>query len=322
MGIHPIEIISPGLPAMSDLVCYNEFMRTKALFEANMHIAEAGRAVFAAELVTIRSHQPALLKDADVTAVHETRKAIRRTFAAFKLFAPYFGPGTLKVYRRGLKKFMRRLGRCRDVAVFLNKLASYAQVHGAIPELADYWQNQKAIHDRKLRHYLSEPKREQFLDAYEEFTETPGCGPRRQRTHLVPYKVKHLAPLLIHERVAAVRAYEDLMAEATIDHLHQLRIQFKELRYTLHFFAPLLGRGIMPIEANLEAIQDMLGDLNDCRVALRLLAVSPVDEVMKASYRAAKEIEIARLVAQFSPLWTEFNAPNWRHKLATALAVI
>jgi len=297
-------------------------MRTKPLFEADVHIAEAGRAVFAAEIVTIRSHLAALLSDADMTAVHETRKAIRRTLAAFKLFAPYFEPETLCGFRQNLRKFMRRLGRCRDVDVFLDKLAVYAEVHGSLPELADYWRDQKALRDENLQRYLSKPMTAEFLDAFEQFSRSSGQGVGPEPTRLVPNKAKHLASLLIHERVAAVRAYEDLLAEATIDQLHQLRIQFKELRYTLHFFAPLLGRGIVSIEANLEAIQDVLGDLNDCRVALGLLAESPVNEEAKAGFRAVKEREFAQLVASFSPLWAEFNAPTWRRKLATAVAVL
>jgi CHAD domain-containing protein len=295
-------------------------MRQGPLFEADMHIAQAGRAVFASLLATVRTHRPQLLRDADETSVHETRKAIRRTFTAFKLFAPYYEPGTLKEYRQGLKRLMHRLGRCRDVTVFLKKLANYAEVHGKLPDLNEYWQGQGARLNGKLRRYAGKAETAQFLDAYEQFTETPGLGERREPDGVVPNRVNQLAPLLIYERLALVRAFEEVIEEADSKRMHQLRIQVKELRYTLHFFAPLMGAQVRPVEVALEALQDVLGDLHDASVALRMLQESPVDEEVVATYRRAQEMEIARLSAEFIPLWQDFSAPRWRRRLAEALA--
>ena len=120
-------------------------MEAEPLFTPDTHIAEAGRAILAAELETMREHKSALKQDADVTAVHETRKAIRRSFTAIKLFDPYFEPGVLKAHRRRLRKIMRRLGRCRDAAVFLIKLAEFGESNSPLTELEAYWQEQKSV---------------------------------------------------------------------------------------------------------------------------------------------------------------------------------
>jgi CHAD domain-containing protein len=40
---------------------------------------------------------------------------------------------------------------------------------------------------------------------------------------------------LIYERFKDVHAYDELLEEATLDTLHQLRIAFKQLRYAYIF---------------------------------------------------------------------------------------
>jgi hypothetical protein len=70
----------------------------------DLPIAEAGRRLMADELTIIQAHWPELRLSSAMVAVHETRKAIRRTFTLFKLFAPYFAPGELEYHRARLRK--------------------------------------------------------------------------------------------------------------------------------------------------------------------------------------------------------------------------
>lgn len=295
-------------------------MKDEALFTPDTHIAEAGRAVLAAGLVTIRMHEPALRQSVDVTAVHESRKAIRRTFSAFRLFGRYFEPGVLEGHHRRLRKIMRRLGRSRDAAVFLDKLEAYEAASGPLPGLKQFWQGQQVQADDALRSYLKDAKRQAFLDEYTHFTQTPGLGTLNQEELYAPLKVRHLAPLLIFERMAAARAHEDYLPGASLDQLHQLRIQIKELRYALWFFAPLLSGDIKGARSMLKQLQILLGEVNDAKVALRMLAKTPALETEASLYRATREAEIATLIERFPDLWTDFEAPAWRQMLASALA--
>lgn len=295
-------------------------MMAEELLAPDTHITEAGRAVLAAGLATIQLHKAALLENADVTAVHETRKAIRRTFAAMRLFDRYFEPGVLKTHRRGLRKIMRRLGRSRDAAVFLEKLAGHEAESGQLPGLRRYWQDQLAAADEALRDYLGHAKRQVFLDEYTHFTHTPGLGTSTHAQPYAPTKVRHLAPLLIFERIAAARAHEDHVQNASLEQLHQLRIQIKELRYVLSFFAPLLGNEIKEARSMLKRLQVLLGDLNDAKVALHMLDITPGPESEILVYRTFKEAEIDHLIENFPELWAGFTAPTWRQTVASALA--
>lgn len=296
-------------------------MSADPLFTPDTVIAEAARIILANELATIQAHHAELLV-ADVVAVHETRKAIRRTFTAVKLFRPYFESGVLEGYRRPLRKIMRRLAPCRDEAVFLLKLGNYESAHGSLPGLRQYWTAQNAEADEVLTGYLRKPKRQQFWEEYARFTERVGQRVQPASQQIGPEKVRHLAPLLIYQRLAAVRAFDDHLQDPPLDRMHQLRIRFKDLRYALGFFVPVLGPEIEEARAHLKTMQNLLGDLNDARVALRMLADTPGLETAVSTYRVAKENEIKGLLAEFPRVWATFDSPSWRKLLGKAMLVL
>lgn len=287
-----------------------------------MHIAELGRFILASELATIRQHQEPLAQQADVIAVHETRKAIRQIFTAIKLFHSFFEPDILKAQFGQLRKLMRRLGRSRDISVFLQKLAIYAETSPPLPALEAYWRQQLALVDESLQGYLNKPERAALMDELERFVQTPGEGVPASADPFAPTAAGLLLPSLIYDRLAAVRVFDGQIADASLKQLHQLRIQVKELRYSLRFFDLILGEQIAPLLETLEQMQELFGNLNDARVSLDLLDEMPQIDEEVLLYRAAKEAEIAQLIAAIPTLWASFNSPAWRQGLAAALAAL
>jgi len=295
-------------------------MKTNEL-TSDLQVAEAGRLMMAQQFAMILHHEQQVHADADLTAVHEMRKAIRRTFTSFKLFESYFKPGTIKPYRRGLRRIMRRLGRSRDLAVLRFKLDIYNEsVDQPLDDLASYWQLQQRIADDTLMKYLDKPNQQAFLVKYREFIETSGLGNLPTVDPWVSVKIGHIAPVLIYQRVAAVQSYGAFLQNATAKHLHRLRIQFKELRYTLQFFAPLLGAETQVLLVSLKQSQEHLGDLNDATVALRLLDDAIGLETSIAQYQTYQQNEVERLVRTYSPVWQGFYGRDWRRNLADAIA--
>ncbi len=284
----------------------------------------------AGQLAIIHTYAEDLDQETSVTAVHETRKAIRRTFSAIKLFRPYFEPGLLDGYRRRLRKLMKRLEPCRDTAVFLGKLRDYA-INAPIPldELAAYWQTRLETANANLRVYRQRPQWAVFWDEYAAFTTTPDQGALPVRFG-VPIRVRHLMPVLLYQRAADVLAYDDYVngdEPLSVEMLHKIRIRCKELRYTFQFFTPLLGAEIGDVIDVLKWLQVNLGDLNDARVALAMLDGLEPETAVTASlntavvhYKKVQQAEINRLLTEFHPLWAALNAPQWRKNLAAAIA--
>lgn len=277
--------------------------------------------MMANELATVQAHWPELRLSAETTAVHETRKAIRRTFTLFKLFAPYFAPGELEPHRAGLRRMMSRLAPCRDVAVFRLKLTSYNETSKRpLTDLTDYWGERQAKVDGKLRAYLDQKSVTRIIDRYASLTATEGAGLPRGKDKAAPLLVRHALPGLVFQRVGAVRAWGDILSVATPAQFHQLRIQFKELRYTLTFFENILSGDCGAILDLSRRIQEHLGHLNDASVAVELLAGIKCCPVEATIYSGFQQAESARLTAEFLPLYAEFDRPDVRRDLALAVA--
>ena len=289
----------------------------------DIHVAEAGRIMMAQQIPLILEHREAICNGSEITAVHEMRKAIRRTFTSFKLFSPYFEPGIFRSHKSWLRNVMRHLGDSRDLAVLCMKLAVYNETaDDPLLDLEEYMQIQQAMAHDNLTRYLTSEKQQEFLAAYVDFTNSPGMGVLAKSDPWSPVKVAHIAPILIYQRVAIVRAYGQNLDQATVTQLHKLRIQFKELRYELQFFAPILGENIDAVLCSLEQSQDHLGELNDTKVALELLADVKELEGSVTQYQAYQEEELQRLVNSYWAVWQEFDTFQWRLNLADALAVL
>ncbi len=303
------------------------------LFSADESLPEAGRKIMAELIGQIRAHETALADATDVTSVHETRKGIRRLRTALRMFAPYFEPGLLDDYSRRFRKSMGRLGRSRDTAVFLYKLDMYisrgaafleADELTALEALRDYWRERQADTDEEVRQYLAKGKFHSLLSEFDQFTHSPFMGVPVTTDPLFPPKVGPVAPVLIYERVAAVRAYSEHLAGAPLKRLHALRMRCKELRYTLEFFEPVMGRAGTEALATVVQLFAHLGDLNDARIHLEMLGrVEDEDLAPGVSlYRQAKEVELEQLIESLPGLWNEFDQLGWRQRLAAAVAVL
>jgi CHAD domain-containing protein len=286
-------------------------------------IVEAGRHILAAQLAILLERETAL-QQAEETAVHEARKAIRRSFTVYRFLTPFFEEDTFDPFRRTLRKLMRRLGRSRDLTVFLKNLTLFQQETpdtSSLQNLIIYWQSQKTAADVELRYYLAKPKRQVFWEKYQDFLNTPGKGVAAPEG-LMPLKVKHATPMLITQSVAAVRVYGDYLPGVSPEQLHRLRLQMKGMRYTLEFFEPLLGVEIDEVLSVVKDVLEILGQLNDAHVAIRFLKESPGLETAVYPYLTHKETEITHLMRTLPSLWDCFESIRWRQQLAAALAIL
>ena len=111
-----------------------------------------------------------------------------------------------------------------------------------------------------------------------------------------------------------------------IDLLHALRIDFKQLRYALEFFVPVLGLEAKLVIEEVKTMQDHLGDLNDAKVATQLLR-----EFLTAGedgrqgivgYLQNREAEKERLLETFPVAWQRFNREETRRNLAHTVAAL
>lgn len=287
---------------------------------ADTPVVDAARFLLAEQLTVVAGHYDELADAPGVTAVHETRKAIRRSFTLIKLFAPYFEQGVLDEYRRGLRALMRRLAPCRDITVYRLRLRDYNDsAQFQLLCLADYWERRQREADDVLRDYARTKAVARFLRRYEKRLNSDDWGEPEPDDKTIPLRVRHVAPALVLQRLGAVRAWGDLLPDTTPEQLHQLRIQFKELRYTLQAFEPLLGESATSIIDLSRRVQDHLGLMNDAAVAAAMVATMSECHSEATVYHTVTQADMDGLGSEFLGLWDEFNTAAVRDQLALAV---
>jgi CHAD domain-containing protein len=288
-------------------------------------------------------YEPDTRQGDDIEALHDMRVATRRMRAAFRVFERGFSKKAIKPLIAGLRATGRTLGRVRDLDVFMETLQAYqlalpSDEQAGLQPLLVAWSNEREQARRNMLAYLDSHEYRKFKQNFREFVKTEGWGAKSIPTGVpVPYQLRHVAPSLIYERYEAVHAFEVVLDTASIDMLHQLRIAFKQLRYTLEYFEEILGEEREMVIREVKILQDHLGQLNDAHVASELLRdflvkwdenqlhrplaqrQSPVHLV---TYLNTRLTERQHLIVTFPAAWARFNHPTFRRNLALSVSVL
>lgn len=306
-------------------------------------IAEAGRKVLLFHFAEMLSHEEGTRHGEDSEELHVMRVATRRMRAAFDIFQGAFEERTAKTQLKGLKAAGRALGRVRDMDVFIEKAVVYQQslpeeTRSGLEALLTTWHQERDLYRSQMLGYLDSPRYQEFREDFYLFLQSPDAEPNLDSNATTrPLLVRDFTPVLIYNRLASVRSFDTILANASLDQLHALRIEFKKLRYAVEFFREVLGEQAKDVINALKTVQDHLGDLNDARVATQRISQFMEDwETRQAqlplaqrqspepilAFLAAKHAERYRLMVSFPETWVMFNRPEFRQSLALAIAAL
>ncbi len=307
------------------------------------HMAEATRKILHAQFEVMAANEAGSRLGDDIEHVHNMRVATRRMRAAFDQFEGYFQRKAIKRFRKDLRKTGQTLGAVRDLDVFNREAQRYlkglekAQRDSLDPLLA-HWQTQREEARQVLIAYLDSERYRRFVDEFGKFLQAAGAGVEPVAADEVGrYQVRHALSSTIWQLYETVRAYETVLADAPMTTLHALRIDCKQLRYTLEFFREVLGPETGQVIKDIVHIQDHLGDLQDAVVAQILLGdlladwrrqgkkddgLSGADIQGVEAYLAYRREEAERLIRTFPQEWPLLNSQDFRERLAATLEVL
>ena len=300
---------------------------------ADDSMAEAGRKVLRFHFKRMQKEEKGARAGQDIEAVHAMRVATRRMRSALALFEPYYRRRAIKSLGRGLKRTARALGAVRDLDVFLERAEAYRQ---RLPEarqaeldpMLRHWQRQRDAARDDLIGWLDSSDFEKFeAEVRAFFDASDDVVAKVKGDGVQPTLVRHLAPVVVWEAYARVRAYDTVVVDAPIETLHLLRIEGKRLRYTLEFFAEDLGPHAGWLVAQAVQMQDHLGALHDADVDAQALTEyleerdgKPTELPGVRAYLSSRLADRGRLRARFSRVWQTVNGARFRRLLAQAVA--
>ncbi len=242
------------------------------------------------------------------------------------------------------------LGAVRDLDVFAEKTQRYLdslpeERSGELEPLLAAWRLEREQARANMLEYLDGERYRRFVTRFAAFLERPSAGELpllSAQGEAIAHRVADVLPAVTYERMAAVWAYADALAEpgAPLVRYHRLRISGKFLRYTLEFFEEVLDADAKPLIKAVKELQDHLGDLQDavvsCGVLRTFLTWGTWEQPARAGqlappgivapgaaiYLAYRQQELARLLESFPDTWEKVNGPGFGHRLATVLAAV
>lgn len=216
------------------------------------------------------NHDGALRRD-DPEYIHQMRVATRRLRAALRLFGPILPEGFAASLVAPLRDLMVPLGHARDLDVLQEEIT--APVVAALPDeprlaaLAGHITDRRWSARATAVARLSAPAYGALLLQALQQLHGPDFGETQDSDTLAGFAAGRLRRL--RRRVRRLAAAASIRDPAS---LHMLRIAIKRLRYALEFFSPLVrGKALDRTVAQLAALQDTLGQLNDLANAGALL---------------------------------------------------
>jgi CHAD domain-containing protein len=316
--------------------------------EADDSMAEAARKTLHFHLQRMLYHESGTRQGVDIEELHDMRVATRRMRAALRVFHDYLNLKEMAPFVKGLRRAGRTLGAVRDLDVFHHKMQTYLDAlpperKTELDPLLAAWQAQRQEARQEMIAFLDSARYARFKEQFSQFLQTPGRGALPALTpdgDLIPQRVRQVVPVIIHTRLASVRAHGEWVSapETPLEHFHRLRIASKELRYALEFFEEVLGPESKTLIDRMKALQDHLGDLQDAIVACNLLRdfltwgtwghaddadkpwpISPVVAPGVVTYLAARQTEIQTLVQAFPTVWAQVASRTFQKKLEAAL---
>ena len=204
--------------------------------------------------------------------VHQMRVAARRLRSAFKAFAPLLAPEQLEHFQEELRWLSDALNGARNWDVFVAR--SLPAICAALPdEPGVNWLASRAAGERGVQ-------RERARDAiasrrYESLVLELGAWLAAHRWHdtaLAQMPAARFGADVLARRHRKLKRSARGLTALDMQERHRVRIACKKLRYAAEFFAPLFpGQRTGHYIGALEALQDVLGDLNDEATAALLM---------------------------------------------------
>jgi CHAD domain-containing protein len=209
-------------------------------------------------------------KSQGVDELHDLRVAARRFIRILSALAPCFPRGESKRTRRGLKRIMVQAGDIRDydIAIHLINRMELPDSGTLLRQIQKRRELAATVLAASLQRWKARNLSVRWRAALNSDRDLKSAD---AAFRAVPAAImaKRLLPDMVAEHFH--RGEAAVGKKMPAHKIHRFRIAAKHFRYTLDFFAPLYGRTLPLLIDRLKDLQTLLGDINDCATARRIV---------------------------------------------------
>jgi CHAD domain-containing protein len=217
-------------------------------------------------------------KGKDTECVHDARIASRRLRAALGMFGECFSPGTVKRWRKAIRRVTDALSTARDKDVHIESLCGLlanlkekAYCRGVARLLAQLEHERLAAQPEVLKsmdRFEAGGVLEEMLHATKEML----LDAKGQKVVVRSPFVFHRTEERILGRLDELMRFEDSLSNpGDQERHHAMRIAAKRLRYTMELAKPAYDGRLKGSISAVKQLQTFLGDIHDCDVWLEYL---------------------------------------------------
>jgi CHAD domain-containing protein len=241
-------------------------------------------------------HEPGTRLGEDPEELHDMRVAIRRLRAAMATFEPVLPP-RFQTFRHDLQAAGLSLGLVRDLDVQIDWLTGVKQTSDwdgatALGPLFEVLAERRAAARQEL---LATLDSEGYLALVQSLTEALRAGeevPGDAEEPVRPFALK-----VLKKRYRGFKKEGEGLTETSEAPLyHAARIRGKRLRYAVEALQPLFGRPGARLAAAMTGVQDLLGEHQDCSVAIAWLRETATER--GPSFPPATLLRMGELIEQ------------------------
>jgi CHAD domain-containing protein len=252
-------------------------------------------------------------RDLDAEFLHDLRVALRRTRVFLAQVRDLYPPETVQHFREQFAALARLTAPLRDMDVQLEGFSTLQaslppEQHKAFEAVRRLWLQQRRQSLAEVRVWLKSPQARRLFKSWRVFLGTP--LPRRSALAgaRLPVRLAAAETLLRLYRKFCDKGRR-LGARSPAAAWHEQRMRGKKLRYVLEFFRSLyLGPQVPGLIRELQAVQDLLGEHQDCAVQHAALASALRGLSRNSPGRAAVRLAQQQSVARQHVLRTQWPA--------------
>jgi CHAD domain-containing protein len=233
---------------------------------------ESLRTILASLLHSLRSNIDGVLEDTDPDFLHDLRVATRRTRTALTRIKGVLPSPVKETFVPEFKWLGTITGPLRDLDVHLISVPTYQRIAGIQPDvlggLQAYLEDARRPEMRKVSTAIRSARFQSLIENWKKYLESDP-SPDGSFPLASAAIVDVAAPRIFKAYRRIERRGADAGADAPAALLHRLRIDGKNLRYLLEFFADLFPlETVEQFIVELKRLQDILGEFNDTEAQL------------------------------------------------------
>jgi CHAD domain-containing protein len=252
-------------------------------------------------------------KSQGVDELHDLRVAIRRYIRILSALAPCFPRGESKRMRRGLKRIMLQAGDIRnyDIAIYLINRMELPDSGTLLRQIQKRRELAATVLSASLRRWKARNLPARWRAALNADRDLKSAD---ADFRAVPIEImaKRLLPDMVTEHFH--RGEAAVGKKMPAHKIHRFRIAAKHFRYTLDFFAPLYAGSLPLLIDRLKDVQTLLGDINDCATARRIVKdeiTDGGDDAVRSSVLSELKDRQRKKIKEFREQYTaEFSSAS------------